>query len=215
MVYQLTLGYKMKILETIIRNKDTTTQELRKALTDLGKMMGSEALGHSNLLKKKIVTPLLSLFSGVDLGDDNGISIIISTKDDYSFFADGIAQGFSSAYRGFIDFANVWGKNIYSSSYRSIEFPEIKPTMSVKRIVIAKSVIASGCTAVTLAKVALSKYYPKELLIIAPFFSQQGVDELQEELHSAKIYTAFGPDELNENGLLVPGVGNIDARLRE
>ena len=60
---------------------------------------------------------------------------------------------------------------------------------------------------------ALSKYYPEELIIAAPFYCKQGIDELQAELKSAQIYVAFGPDELNADGMLIPGVGNIDVRL--
>lgn len=213
MVQRILLGYKMLALETKIRDKDTSSKELRKALHELGQIMGDEIIGQHRLSAKKVMTPLLSMFKGVQLQQDDGISIIISTKDDYAFFAQGIAEGCSSTYRGFIDFHGARGKDVYSSPYRSIEFPAMNPSLSVKRVIIAKSVIASGCTAITLAKTALSKYYPEELIIVAPFYCQQGIDELQVELRNAKIYVAFGPDELNEDGMLVPGVGNIDARL--
>ena len=56
---------------------------------------------------------------------------------------------------------------------------------------------------------------PRELIVVAPFYSTQGADELQAELKNAEIDAAFGPDEIDSDGLLVPGVGNIDARLAE
>lgn len=213
MIQQISSGYKMKLLETVIRNKETSVEDLRQSLLDLGRIMGDEILGQCSLSSKRIFTPLLSIFSGVQSKPDDGITVVISTKDDYAYFANGIAEGCSSVYHGFIDFDGARGEAVYSSPYRSINLPEIKPTLSVKRVIVAKSVIASGCTAITLAKTAVSKYYPEELIIVAPFYSQQGIEELQAELRNAQIYVAFGPDELNSDGMLIPGVGNIDARL--
>lgn len=213
MIYKIPLGHKLKVLETKIRDRDTGCADLRQSLIELGRIMGDELLGQSNLTAKSVMTPLLSLFAGVQSQHDDGISIIISTKDDYYYFAKGIAEGCSTVYRGFIDFDGARGNDVYSSPYRSIELPEINHSLSVKRIIIAKSVIASGCTAITLAKTALSKYFPEELIIVAPFYSQKGLDELQVELRNAKIFLAFGPDALTAEGMLVPGVGDIDARL--
>lgn len=213
MIQTVSLGYKMDLLETRIRNKATSSAQLRKDLFDLGCIMGEEILGQCKLSPKQVFTPLLSLFHGVESHDDNGITVIISTKDDYSYFAQGIAKGCDSTYRGYIDFDGARGQEVYSSSYRSIDLPEINPSLSVKRVIIAKSVIASGCTAITLAKTALTKYFPEDLIIVAPFYSQQGVNELQAELRKAKIFVAFGPDQLNGDNMLVPGVGNIDSRL--
>ena len=213
MIQQISFGYKMKLLETAIRNKETSVEELRQSLLDLGRIMGDEILGQCSLSSKRIITPLLSIFSGVQSKPDDGITVVISTKDDYAYFANGIAEGCASVYHGFIDFDGARGEAVYSSLYRSINLPEIKPTLSVKRVIVAKSVIASGCTAITLAKTAVSKYYPEELIIVAPFYSQQGIEELQAELRNAQIYVAFGPDALNSDGMLIPGVGNIDARL--
>ena len=73
--------------------------------------------------------------------------------------------------------------------------------------------VEGPCTAITLAKKAFTKYYPEELIIVAPFYCKQGVDELQAELSNARIFVAFEPDNINEDGMLVPRVGNIDARL--
>lgn len=212
-MYTVSAGYRMPILETQIRNKDTDSAELKQALEELGRIMGDEIFGRTRLSSKSIITPLFSKFGGKELQKDEGISVVISTKDDYSYFANGIASGFNTRYRGYIDFGGARGISAYSSPFRSLDLPDIRKDLCVKRVIIAKSVIATGCTAVTLAQKAIAKYYPEELIIVAPFYSQQGIDELQAELKAAKIYVAFGPDEINEDGMLVPGVGNLDKRL--
>lgn len=213
MIQQISGGYKMQLLETAIRDAETSVVELRQALLELGRMMGDEIRGRCSLSSKKVMTPLHLFFGGVQSKPDDGISVVISTKDDYVYFAKGIAEGWSSVYHGYIDFDGARGESVYNSPYRSISFPEIKSQLPIRRVIIAKSVIASGCTAITLAKTAITKYLPEELIIVAPFYSQQGIDELFAELRNAKIYVAFGPDELNQDGMLVPGVGNIDARV--
>ncbi len=175
--------------------------------------MGEELIGQERMVTKKISTPLTKIFHGKQLVKDNGISIIISTRDDYDYFAKGISKGCDIIYRGYIDFLGHRGESVYSSPIRSIEFPEIKVAGEIKRIIIAKSVIASGCTAITLAKSAMSRFEAEELIIVAPFYCKKGVEELQAELRRAKMYVAFGPDEIDTDGMLIPGVGNIDQRL--
>ena len=209
----VSVGYKMQLLETLIRDQNTSSEELRDALHELGRIMGSEIWGRSRLSSKKIITPLLVKFTGKQLQQEEGISIVISTKDDYCYFANGIAEGFSTKYRGYIDFGGVRGTQAFTTPYRSLELPEIRSNCPVKRIVVAKSVVATGCTAITLAQKAIATYFPEELIIVAPFYSQQGIDELKAELKNAKIYVAYGPDMINEDGMLVPGIGDIDRRL--
>lgn len=206
-------SYKVKLLETKIRDKETSTDELRLALYNLGKIMGDEVYGSCRLKNKEITTPLLKKFWGSQIKEDEGATIVISTKDDYDYFAKGISEGCSNVYRGYMDFDGVRGVNTYTSPARSIEFPKINSEIKVTRMIIAKSVIASGCTAITLAKKALTQYFASELIIAAPFYSKKGIDELLSELNMAKIYVASKPDEIDENGMLVPGVGNIDKRL--
>ncbi len=206
-------NYKVKLLETKIRDKDTSTEELRNALYSLGRIMGDEVYGNSRLITKPIKTPLFKSFMGSQLEDDEGATIVISTKDDYEYLAKGIAEECSTVYRGYMDFGGVRGTNTYTSPARSIEFPDIKSDIQITRIIIAKSVIASGCTAITLAQKAMAKYFTRELIIVAPFYSKKGIDELSSELKMAKIYVASEPDEIDDDGMLIPGVGNIDKRL--
>ena len=214
MINKINFGYRMDVLETIIRDEQTSLEDLRMALFQLGEAMGDEILGIKNTTIKNIKTPMKLWFRGKKLKQTNPeLTIVISTKDDYQYFARGISSNFKLIYQGWMDFNGVRGALAYSNSFRSVEFPQIPTGSKVKRVIIAKSVIASGCTAITLAKKARDEYYPEELIIVAPFYSQKGIDELNAELNPTDIFVAFGPDELDDQGLLIPGVGNLDKRL--
>lgn len=215
MINKIQVNKKLEVLETIIRDRETGCALLKDALHTLGKTFGEEIFYERQTIPFHITTPLSRKFSGKKLQQAEGESVIVSTKDDYQYFAKGIAEAFTSTYQGWINFEGARGKNVFSSPVRDIKLPEVKSGKSVQRVIIAKSVIASGCTAISLAKRAYGEYMPRELIVVAPFYSTQGADELQAELKNAEIYVAFGPDEIDSDGLLVPGVGNIDARLAE
>lgn len=215
MIQKIQVNKKLAVLETMIRDRETGCAQLRNALLALGNTFGEEILYDRSTIPFNVTTPLSRKFSGKKLRHPEGESVIISTKDDYEYFARGIAEAFTSTYRGWINFEGARGKDVFSSPVRDIRLPAIKSGQSVQQVIIAKSVIASGCTAISLAKRAYEEYMPRELIIVAPFYSMQGANELQAELKNAEIYVAFGPDKIDSAGFLVPGVGNIDARLAE
>lgn len=71
--------------------------------------------------------------------------------------------------------------------------------------------IATGCTAITLAKKAFEKYIPKGLIIVSAF-SDRGLADLIHEFPNADIYVGNDLDEINSNGMFMPGIGNLDLR---
>jgi uracil phosphoribosyltransferase len=60
----------------------------------------------------------------------------------------------------------------------------------------------------------MTKYMPRNTIIASVFYSKQAVAELSQEIPNADIIVIGDPDALDENGMLVPGVGNLDVRLR-
>ena len=83
----------------------------------------------------------------------------------------------------------------------------------IDSILIAKSVLATGCTAISLTRKALSEYVPDKVIIVAAFYSTRGLDDLTAEFPNAHIFVVGDPDDLEENGLLVPSIGLLEERL--
>lgn len=197
---------------SIIRNKDSSPSQLQKSLFLLGQEIGKKIVEKYYLCKEDIVTPmnqaLNSLLPKVPL------SIIITTKDDLEYMGKGIASVLENCELGYMDFEGRRGLQALNSPIRYIELPELS-NKAVDSLIVAKAVLATGCTAISLTKTALSKFFPKRLIIATIFYSKKGLSDLLEEFPHADIFVVGQPDEINEDGMLVPGIGNLDQRLKE
>jgi len=65
-----------------------------------------------------------------------------------------------------------------------------------------------------LARRVLEKYNPEKVIVASIFYSNQGVQEVQNEIKNAGIYVIGEPDSVRLDGMLVPGFGNLDKRLK-
>lgn len=139
---------------------------------------------------------------------------MISTRDDYYNFGKGIAQNFENPLRGYMDFGGLRGLEALSGPYLAIELPNVSSGRNVDNLIIAKSVLASGCTAIALAQKAIEKYRPKNIIIASIFYSEVGIREVLRDIYPTPSIIVVGePDELNADGFLSPGVGNLDERM--
>lgn len=197
-------------LKNAIRDEQTNTQLLSESLFSLGAELGKHILENYFIQNKEFETAMKVTFFGKYFEDKN--IVVISTRDDYEFFGNGVASKFRSVSRGYIEFNGERGKDALKNTCRSMSLPDMK---NVEMVVIAKSVIATGCTAISLAKKAYDYYNPKHLLIVSSFYSDSGIKELKENLRYSEIISVGNPDELNEDDMLIPGVGNLDERIKQ
>ncbi|MCA1057801.1 hypothetical protein LCL96_02590 [Rossellomorea aquimaris] len=199
-------------LQTKIRSDNTDKKNLRDALTKIGHRMGMDIVNDYMLNKSEITTPMNQMFAGYSFSEN--VNLVYSTKDDYQYFAKGITSTVPNSLQGYLDFKGARGPAALTQPIRAVSHPDIKPGEKVDTVIIAKAVLASGCTAVSLAKNIMNKYYPTNLIVASAFYSERGVKELLIEIPSIKsIYTIGKPDALNEEGMLIPGVGNLDERI--
>ena len=196
-------------LRNKVRDKECGCDELRLALCELGGIMGRSIAGECFLEERSVLTPLMVTSTGVHLRSDH--VVVVSTFDDYKYFGKGVADAFPRVKQGHMDFAGARGSEALSSSYRSITLPDVN---DASMVIVAKSVLATGCTAISLARKAMEKYWPEKLVVTSVFHSENGVFELQEALKNVEVFTLGSSDALREDGMLVPGVGNLDNRLK-
>lgn len=173
--------------------------------------MGEQIIGDEHTYSSVVTTPMNLNFEGLRIMQN--LTAIVSTRDDYKYFASGIASPFEGVIRGFMDFGGLRGPEALTSPIRAIDLPEIKRGQFVKTLIIAKSVLATGCTAIHLARKAIEAYNPQRIIIASVFYSDRGISDVSLDLPQSKIYVFGNPDVLNEDGMLIPGVGNLDTRL--
>lgn len=195
-------------LKNKIRDVATDSDTLKELLGKLGNGIGQKIIENYFLEERKVVTPMGEEHTGYHVSN-KGI-VVVSTKDDYQYFGNGIASVFQNVGRGFIDFAGVRGEEALTCSLREINLPDKN---DVEAVIIAKSVLATGCTAITLAKRAEEKYNPEYLFIASVFYSKEGIQDIKKKCKSSKIFTIGEPEQLRYDGMLVPGFGDLDERL--
>lgn len=203
----------IQVLETKIRDQNTSVEELKKSLLELGTLVGQEICADNMLSDVIVNTPMEATYSGVKI-DESKEYVVISTKDEYEYFANGIARQLDSCNRGYMEFSRGKKEDEFCAPIRAMDLPDIKTGKPVEYVIIAKSVLATGCTAILLAKKAIDKYMPKGIIIASAFYSISGVLELKNQVPHAKIYVCMDPDDINAEGMLLPGVGNLDLRLK-
>lgn len=200
----------IEVLRTSIRDSNTTREVLQNDLYNLGSAVARYIIGVKSE-QATVTTPLEEEYIGRRYM--NSANIIMSTKDDLLYFASGIGKNLPNSKLAYMNFQGVRGIEALNAEIRDVELPDVKH--AVDSVIIAKAVLATGCTAIVLAKKAIEKYNPKELIIASAFHSKEGVGELLEDIPTAKIILLGNADRLEKsNGFLVPGVGNLDDRIK-
>lgn len=199
-------------LATEIRSINTNADRLKENLFKLGQGIGKQIVEENLTTNSNVITPMKKEFQGFAFS--NSLSLIYSTKDDYEYFAKGIQNAIPNTKQGYLDFKGIRGSAALTQPIRAVSHPTVSKGTSINTVIIAKAVLATGCTAISIAKNIISKYYPKEIIIASAFYSEVGIQELKSEIPIIKtIYTVGNPDTLNLDGMLEPGVGNLDQRL--
>lgn len=199
-------------LQTTIRSAKTEVEYLKTSITKIGEKIGEEIINEDMMNETIIETPMGEMFEGYQI--NQSVNIIYSTKDDFSYFAAGIKMVIPNCLQGYLDFGGVRGQKALTQPIRSASHPNVPKHTVIENVIIAKSVLATGCTAISLAKNINEKYSPKNLIIATAFYSDLGILELKQEIPNIKsIYVVGEADILDPDGMLVPGLGNIDKRL--
>ena len=199
------------IAETLrneIRDEDAPIDLIKENLTKLGSIMAQHLIEKYYITEKTITTPMGNTIT-CPVRSSKRI-VVISTKDDYQYFGLGIADAFPNSKRFYMDFAGKRGIEALSCPIRGMNLEDVS---DVDAVIVAKSVLATGCTAITLTKRAIEKYDPRIVIIASVYYSEQGACEVQEKCKNAMIYSFGLAEELREDGMLIPGFGDLDKRL--
>lgn len=200
----------LKLLLSTVRNNETESNELRTALYELGKIAGRRIIWKWFAVQKEIVTPMNQQCSGIVIERIN--VCVVSTKEDYEHFGAGVAACLPGCHRGWLNLHGRRGQDALRSPIISSQLPHSRS--SVDTVIIAKPILATGCTALKLLEEAKNLYKPKQVIIAAVFHSENGIQEIFEAAGNVDIVVFGQADQLNSDGMLIPGVGNIDVRAQ-
>ncbi len=189
---------------SILRDKKTGTKEFRELVSELGMFLCYEAMEDATLDDVTIETPITKL-KAKRLNEDKYAFLPILRAG--TGMLDGLINVIPNAKIGHI------------GMYRNEEtlepvryFFKVPADIKDREVLVLDPMLAtggSGCDAIAQLKQEGVKKIKFLCLIAAP----EGVARMQKEHPDVKIYTASLDEKLNENGYIVPGLGDAGDRI--
>lgn len=187
----------------VIRNRESTSDEIRVALTRLGEEIGRSIVSVCHVKAASITTRLNDALETIVL--DKALSVVITTKTDMPTFGRAIASVMNPCVQGSMNFEGRRGLAALNAPIRGMDLPELG-SRQVESVVIGKSILATGCTAISLTKSAMQEYSPMKVIIAAVFYSLSGLSEVQHVFPNSVIFVVGEPIPLNDDGTLAIGL---------
>lgn len=187
---------------TILRNKETKTEEFRHHAAIVSKILLLEVTKNLHLVEKHIETPLAP-FAGKTLADDlvvvpvlrAGLAMLFALED----FLPGVGVGFIGLER---DEQTAQAREYYQ------KMPKIFATHKV--IIIDPMLATGGSFDDTI--VALRKKGASHITLVCIVSAPEGIKRLEKIHPDVPIYTAAIDDHLDDRKYIVPGLGDFGDR---
>ncbi|MBU7555261.1 uracil phosphoribosyltransferase [Pediococcus ethanolidurans] len=189
---------------TIIRDKNCGTKVFREVVNEISKLMAYEVSRDMPLEDVKVETPIGWTTKKTLSGKKVAIVPILRAG---LGMVDGMLELIPAAKVGHI------GMYRDEETLKPVEyFVKLPSDISERQIFVVDPMLATGGSAI-MAMDALKKRGAKDLRLVCLVAAPQGVKALQEAHPDVDIYTAALDEKLNEDGYIVPGLGDAGDRL--
>lgn len=189
---------------TILRNKETGTKEFREIIGEISSILCYEALKDAELEDVEIETPICSM-TGKKLNEDKYAFVPILRAG--TGMLDGLIHTIPNAKIGHI------GMYRNEETLKPVKYYYKTPSdIKNREVIILDPMLAtggSGIDAITMLKESGAKKIKFLCIIAAP----EGLKRMQELYSDVDIYCATIDEKLNENGYIVPGLGDAGDRI--
>ncbi len=189
---------------THIRKETTTSKEFKEFLNEITMLMAYEVLKDIELREIKIKTPVAET-TGVEIADKVNLYPILRAGQ-------GMVDGFTTI----IPSARVGHIGMYrdEKTFQPVEYMMKYPKDTEKDTynIIIDPMLATGGSAL-LAIEKLKAIGIENLKFVALVGSQKAIDVITKAHPDVEIYIAAIDPELNENGYIVPGLGDAGDRI--
>ena len=188
---------------TIMRKKETCSKDFRENLDEIASLMAYEVTKNVSLREINITTPICDTI-GYEVKDNILIVPILRAG---LGLVDGFKKVIPTASIGHIGLARD------EVTFKPFEYLCKLPTIHEDtNIIVVDPMLATGgsaCDAISLLKENGCKYIKFMAIIGAP----EGVSKVAEEHPDVDIYVSTVDRCLNENGYILPGLGDAGDRL--
>ena len=189
---------------TVLRNKKTGTKEFRELIGELSMFLCYEAMKDAVLEDKEIETPMCAM-TGKKLNEDKYAFIPILRAG--TGMLDGLIKVMPNAKIGHI------GLYRNEETLKPVKYYYKTPKdLAQREVIVLDPMLAtggSGIDAITMLKEDGATKIKFLCIIAAP----EGIKKMQDAHPDVEIYCASIDEKLNENGYIVPGLGDAGDRI--
>lgn len=185
-----------------LRNKDTEPKKFRELVREISGLLAYEATADLKVQTIEVQTPL-KLTHGADLTEKIGLVPILRAG---LGMVEGIWELMPSS--------EVWHIGIYrdEKTLKPVEYYNKLPTEpTVSVCLILDPMLATGGSAVATVGV-LKKWGVKRIKFVGLIGAPEGVANMQRNHPDVPIFLGALDEHLNENGYIVPGLGDAGDR---
>lgn len=189
---------------TLIRDKHCSTKEFREIVNEISTLMAYEVSRDMPLMDVEIETPIGKSIQKQISGKKVAIVPILRAG---LGMVDGMAELLPVARIGHIGMYRD-EETLKPTEY----FVKLPSDISERQVFVVDPMLATGGSAI-MAVDALKKRGAKDIRFCSLVAAPKGVKALQEAHPDIDIYTAALDEKLNEDGYIVPGLGDAGDRL--
>ena len=189
---------------SILRREDTSTKDFRELVNEIAMLMGQEVSRDLPLEEVEIQTPIIKTVQKQLSGKKLAIVPILRAGI-------GMVDGFLSL----VPAAKVGHIGMYrdEETLEPVEYlVKLPEDIDQRQIFVMDPMLATGGSAI-LAVDSLKKRGAANIKFVCLVAAPEGVKKLQDAHPDIDIYTASLDERLNENGYIVPGLGDAGDRL--
>ncbi|MCY4731672.1 uracil phosphoribosyltransferase [Natronomonas gomsonensis] len=196
-----------------LRSVDTDQVAFRNGLIDLGRLCGFEIIdGMMDTEYVSITTPLAETTGEVVKGLDD--VVIVNVLRAATPFVEGLVEAFPHARQGVIsagrdEDAGMDDDGEFPITVDYVKLPDINEDDTV---IVADPMLATGSTMVAVLEEVLEKGDPERFVVLSAVSAPPGLVRVDEAFPKADILTVSIDERLDDDGYIVPGVGDAGDR---
>ncbi|GGN05820.1 uracil phosphoribosyltransferase [Halarchaeum nitratireducens] len=197
-----------------LRDKHTEQVAFRKGLVKLGRIAGYEVIdGAMETEYVSIETPLTETTGERVKGLDD--VVIINVLRAATPFVEGLLKAFPRAKQGVIsagrdEDAGMREDGQFPITVDYVKLPDIREEDTV---IVADPMLATGSTMCTVLDAVLDDQPdPENLFVLSAVSAPDGLLRVSEQFPEADLLTVSIDDHLDENGYIIPGLGDAGDR---
>lgn len=195
---------------SIIRNKNTNSKDFREAMSKLADILAINATQNLPLKEIETETPIIKTTTKV-IDDNNEIYIVPILRA-------GLA--ISNNVCNFLPFCKVQHLGMYRNE-KTLEpvwyynkLPETFKKSKNTYVYICDPMLATGGSIIEAIKLYISKGVPESNITLLNIISApEGINKIKDLYPNINMYTTAIDEKLNDNGYIVPGLGDAGDRF--